>query len=104
MDLSPVEKGLIAFIRLAAIGDMSLSITRASGVVVVTTASPEEGGLMIGAGPTLDAAVFSLMGVEPPGTPGEDEPAPEPVRVLRLVGGTRAPSADDRRCNAVSAA
>lgn len=86
MDLSPVEEGLINLIRLAAIGDISLSITRASGVVVVTTASPEEGGLMMGAGPTLDAAVYSLMGVQPPGDPGEAEPAPRPG--LRLVGGS----------------
>ena len=89
MDLSPVEEGLIAFIRLAAIGDISLSITRASGVVVVTTASPEEGGLMMGAGPTLDAAVYSLMGIEAPSGPdsGEKaEPAPRPA--LRIVGGS----------------
>ena len=86
MDLSPVEKGLIAFIRLAAVGDISLSITRASGVVVVTTASPEVGGLMIGAGPTLDAAVYALMGVEAPGNPDGGETAPMPA--LRIVGGS----------------
>ena len=86
MDLSPAEEALISLVRLAALGDLSLSVTRASGAFVVVVSSPEENGITMGIGPTFEAAVFSLIGAEPPSTGEEAEAAPRPA--LRIVGGS----------------
>ena len=104
MDLSHAEELLIHVLRAGSLGDFGLTLARRHDVFVVTFASPEPDGFTMGAGPTLEAAIYSSIGREAPGSSDDGEPVTEPVKVLRLVGGTYAPVADDRRCDAVSAA